>query len=74
LRYGLLAPTGTPRPIIDRLNKDLREMLSSDAMRTRFATLGVEPLSSTPEEYAGDIEREHTKWSTLVKSLGLKAE
>jgi tripartite-type tricarboxylate transporter receptor subunit TctC len=74
LRYGLVAPTGTPRPIIDRLHKELREMLASDVMRTRFATVGAEPLSSTPEEYANDIEQEHTKWSTLVKSLGLKAE
>jgi tripartite-type tricarboxylate transporter receptor subunit TctC len=74
LRYGLVAPTGTPRSIIDRLNKELREMLASDVMRTRFATVGAEPLSSTPEEYAKDIEQEHTKWSTLVKSLGLKAE
>jgi tripartite-type tricarboxylate transporter receptor subunit TctC len=74
LRYGLVAPTGTARPIIDRLNKELREMLANDVMRTRFATVGAEPLSSTPEEYANDIEQEHTKWSTLVKSLGLKAE
>jgi tripartite-type tricarboxylate transporter receptor subunit TctC len=74
LRYGLVAPAGTPRPIIDRLNNELREMLASDVMRTRFATVGAEPLSSTPEEYANDIEQEHTKWSTLVKSLGLKAE
>jgi tripartite-type tricarboxylate transporter receptor subunit TctC len=74
LRYGLVAPTGTPRPIIDRLNKELREMLASDVMRARFATVGAEPLSSTPEEYANDIEQDHTKWSTLVKSLGLKAE
>jgi tripartite-type tricarboxylate transporter receptor subunit TctC len=74
LRYGLVTPTGTPRSVIDRLNKELRQMLGSDVMRTRFATVGAEPLSSTPEEYAKDIEQEHTKWSTLVKSLGLKAE
>jgi hypothetical protein len=36
-----------------------------------FATIGAEPLASTPEEYAADIDREETKWSTLIKSLGL---
>jgi hypothetical protein len=41
---------------------------------SRFATIGAEPLASTPEEYAADIDREETKWSTLIKSLGLKAE
>jgi len=74
LRYGLVVPTGTPRPIIDRLNKELRVVLATDDMRARFATVGAEPLSSTPEEYAADISSEETKWSTLVKSLGLKAE
>ena len=74
LRYGLVVPAHTPRPIIDRLNKELRTALATDDVRTRFATIGVEPLASTPEEYAADIDREETKWSTLIKSLGLKAE
>jgi tripartite-type tricarboxylate transporter receptor subunit TctC len=74
LRYGLVVPAGTPRPIIERLNKELRAVLASEDIRARFATVGAEPLSSTPEEYAADIEREEAKWSALVKSLGLKAE
>jgi tripartite-type tricarboxylate transporter receptor subunit TctC len=49
-------------------------VLASDDNRARFATVDAEPLSSTPEEYAADIEREEAKWSALVKSLGLKAE
>jgi tripartite-type tricarboxylate transporter receptor subunit TctC len=74
LRYGLVVPAHTPRPIIDRLNQELRAALASIEVRTRFATVGAEPLASTPEEYAADIDREETKWSTLIKSLGLKAE
>ena len=74
LRYGLVVPANTPRPIIDRLNKELRAALATDDVRTRFATIGAEPLTSTPEEYAADIDSEETKWSTLIKSLGLKAE
>jgi tripartite-type tricarboxylate transporter receptor subunit TctC len=74
LRFGLVAPRGTPHPIIEHVNKDLRAALATDNMRARFATVGVEPLPSTPEEYAADIASDETKWSTLVKSLGLKAE
>jgi tripartite-type tricarboxylate transporter receptor subunit TctC len=72
LRYGLVAPAGTPRTIIDRLNKDLRAALASEEVVRRLATDGAEPLSSTPEEYAADIDREETKWSKLVKSIGLR--
>jgi tripartite-type tricarboxylate transporter receptor subunit TctC len=74
LRYGLVVPANPPRPIIDRLNQELRAALATDDVRTRFATIGAEPLPSTPEEYAEDIDREETKWSTLIRSLGLKAE
>jgi tripartite-type tricarboxylate transporter receptor subunit TctC len=74
LRYGLVAPAGTPRPIIERINKELRAALASDDIRARFAIIGVEPLASTSEEYAAEIDREETKWSTLVKALGLKGE
>ena len=74
LRYGLVVPAHTPRPIIDLLNKELRTALATDDIRSRFATIGAEPLASTPEEYAADIDREESKWSTLIKSLGLKAE
>jgi tripartite-type tricarboxylate transporter receptor subunit TctC len=74
LRYGLVVPANTPSPIIDRLNKELRSALASSEVRARFATVGAEPSASTPAEYAADIDREETQWSSLVKSLGLRAE
>jgi len=74
LHYGLLAPAGTPRPIIDRLNRELRAVLDSEEVRKRLTTEGAEPLPSTPEEYAADIDREETKWSAVVKSAGIKGE
>jgi len=74
LRYGFVVPADTPRAIIGRINKELRTALATDEIIKRFATEGVEPLPSTPEEYAADIDREEAKWSTLVKELGLKAE
>jgi tripartite-type tricarboxylate transporter receptor subunit TctC len=73
-RYGIVAPAGTPRPIIDRLNKELRAALASDEVRKRLETDGAEPLPSTPEEYAADIDREETMWSKLIKAAGIKAE
>jgi tripartite-type tricarboxylate transporter receptor subunit TctC len=74
LRYGVVAPAGTPRPIVERLNKELRAALTSADVRERIAADGGDPLSSTPEEYAADIDREETKWSALVRKLGLKVE
>ncbi len=74
LRYGLVAPAGTPRPIIDRLDAALRATLASDEVRNRLAVEGAEPLPSTPEEYAADIDREETQWSKVIKASGAKAE
>ena len=74
IRYGLAAPPGTPRPIIDRLNKELRAAVASDEMRERLLREGAEPLSSTPEEYAADIDVDEKKWSAIVKGLNLKFE
>jgi tripartite-type tricarboxylate transporter receptor subunit TctC len=74
LRYGLVAPAGTPRPIIERLNKELRLALRADDVRQRLATDGAEVLPSSPEEYAADIDREEATWSKLVNALGLKGE
>ena len=74
IRYGLAAPAGTPRPIIDRLSRELRAAVASDEMRERSAREGAEPIASTPEEYAAEIDAEETKWSAIVKSLNLKIE
>jgi tripartite-type tricarboxylate transporter receptor subunit TctC len=74
LSYGLLAPVGTPRAIVERLNKELRAALELDEVRKRLIQEGAEPMSTTPEEYAAIIDREETKWSAVIKSIGLKPE
>jgi tripartite-type tricarboxylate transporter receptor subunit TctC len=74
LRYGLVAPAGTPLPIIARLNTALRATLASEGVRNRLAIEGAEPLPSTPEEYAVDIDHEETQWSKVIKASGAKAE
>lgn len=73
LHYGIAAPAGTPQKAIDKLNAALREALGTTETRTLMAKAGVEPMPSTPEEYAADIDREETKWSRLVKQSGAKA-
>ncbi len=74
LRYGLVAPAGTPRPIVEKLNAELNKALASDDVRKRLALEGAEPLPGTPEDYAADIDREETQWAKVVKASGAKAE
>jgi tripartite-type tricarboxylate transporter receptor subunit TctC len=74
LHYGLLAPAGTPRPIVERLNAALRALVETPEVKQRILAEGGDPLTSTPEEYAKDIDREETKWGTLVRKLNLKVE
>ena len=74
LTYGIVAPAGTPRPIVDKLNKVLRHALATDEVKQRLAQEGAEPMPTTPEEYAAVIDREDTKWSAIIKSAGIKAK
>ena len=74
LRWGLAAPAGTPRTVIDKLNRALNAALASDEVRERLLVEGAEPQPTTPQEYAAIIDRELTMWSDLVKAVGIKAE
>ena len=74
LHYGLMAPAGTPAAIISRLNRELRAAINDPQVRERILADGGDPLSSTPQEYARDIDSEETKWGTLVRKLNLKVE
>jgi tripartite-type tricarboxylate transporter receptor subunit TctC len=74
LHYGIVAPAGTPRPIVDKLNAALQAALAEPEVRERIIADGAEPLAGTPEDYAADIDREETKWSKVVKLSGAKVE
>ena len=74
MHYRLLAPASTPRPIVERLNGALRALVGSEEVKQRILAEGGDPLTSTPEEYAKDIDSEETKWGTLVRKLNLKME
>jgi tripartite-type tricarboxylate transporter receptor subunit TctC len=73
LTYGLLAPAGTPRAIVERLNKELRAALASDEVRARIIAQGGEPESTTPEQHAVVIDREESKWSAVIRAAGIQA-
>jgi tripartite-type tricarboxylate transporter receptor subunit TctC len=74
LHYGIVAPAGTPRPVVDKLNAAMRTALSSPEVLARLDTDGAEAFPSTPEQYVADIDREETKWSAIVRRSGAKAE
>ena len=74
LHYGLLAPAGTPKPIIELLNKELRALVETEQVKQRIQTEGGDSMTSTPEEYAKDIDQEEAKWAALIKKLNLQVE
>ena len=74
LYYGLLAPAGTPREIVQKLNAELRRALASDDVKQRIAQDAAVPISSTPEEHAALLDRDESKWAALIKKLGLKVD
>jgi tripartite-type tricarboxylate transporter receptor subunit TctC len=74
LHYGLLAPAGTPKEIVDQLNFELRRLVATDDMKKRIYAEGGDPLTSTPAQYAADIDKEEKKWGALVRKLGLRVE
>ncbi|MNC86205.1 Tripartite tricarboxylate transporter family receptor [compost metagenome] len=72
--YGILAPAGTPRPIVDRLNSEIHKALNADDMKKRLADSGVESLLSTPDEFAAFIRSETQRFARVVKDAGLQPQ
>lgn len=72
--YAMYAPAGTPQPIIDRLNREIRAAVDSPALRERFAALGLQPVTSSPQELADFGRSELARWGQLIRSAGIQAE
>jgi tripartite-type tricarboxylate transporter receptor subunit TctC len=72
--FGVLAPLGTPQPIIDKLNAEIGKALKSPKALEAMKLQGVTPKPGTPAEAAALIESEMQKWSAVIKATGLKAE
>ena len=72
--YGLLVPAGTSKAIVDRLNMETRKAIASAAVKEAFVGQGLEPVSSTPQEFGTYLRSEVAKWGTVVKASGATPE
>jgi tripartite-type tricarboxylate transporter receptor subunit TctC len=72
--YGLLAPTGTPRPIVERVHAELVKVMAAPEVRERLRAQGGEPDSRAPEQFAEFLRAEHTRWGKVIRDAGIKAE
>jgi tripartite-type tricarboxylate transporter receptor subunit TctC len=72
--YGVMAPAGTPRPIITRLNGELGKIMHTPDVKERLAGMATDPLTSTPEEFAAYLKQEIAKWGDVVRKAHLKAD
>ena len=71
LWQGLLAPAGTPRPIIDRLHEGVATGMNKPDLRERFAQLNVEPVGGTPAQFATYLQSEFDKWGKVIRTAGI---
>jgi tripartite-type tricarboxylate transporter receptor subunit TctC len=74
LWYGLLAPAATPRPVIDRLNRDVVRALEVSEIKEKLLAQGAEPMPGTPEAFASFMQAEMAKWAPVVKQAGVKLD
>jgi len=71
--FGLMAPTGTSREIIDKVQKDSAKILLSDDFRAKLAQQGMVPVANTPAEFAAAIRDESARWEKVIRERGIKA-
>lgn len=72
--FGLFAPAGTPKPIIDRLSTETRAALAAPEVSKLLVDLGAEPLGSTPEQFSAYVKGEFDRWGKLTKDAGITIE
>ena len=72
--FGVLAPAGTPREIVNKINADIVKALSAPEIRERLSGQGAEPVGNTPEQFAAYIKAESAKWAKVVKESGAKVD
>ena len=72
--WGLVAPAGTPQPVLDKLSHAFIAALESRETKTRFATLMAEPVASTPAEFGAFMKKELAKYESVVKATGAKVD
>jgi tripartite-type tricarboxylate transporter receptor subunit TctC len=71
---GVLAPAGTPKPIVDRLNTEITKIVTSPEVKERFAKQGVEVAPTTPDKFNAFLRQEVDRWGKVVRDAGIKAD
>lgn len=71
---GAYAPAGTPRPIIDRLQRELKAVINSPEVREKMVAQGQTPVGNSPEEFSANVRADLPKWDALIKASGAKIE
>ncbi len=71
---GIIAPTGTPKEIVDRVSAEAAKALRDPAMKAQLEKLGYEPVGNTPEEYTVFLREEVARWGKVIKDAGIKLE
>ena len=69
---GLIAPGGTPKAMIDKINKDVVAIITQPAVREKLAAQLMEPVGSTPEEFRARIDGEIARWAPVIKAANIK--
>lgn len=72
--YGILAPAGTPGDLVARLNRELKDILATPEVRTAFETQGMDPATSTPEEFRRLVVQDDERWAKLIKAQNIRAD
>jgi len=72
--YGLLAPAGTPKDIVDRLSREIAKAIANPKVSQLYVNLGTQPLANTPDQFAAFIKAEMAKWSKVIQTANIKAE
>jgi tripartite-type tricarboxylate transporter receptor subunit TctC len=72
--FGVVAPAGLPRDIVDKLQAEIASILAKPEIRDKLIALGADPIGSTPEQFAAHLRAETEKWGRLVKDLDIKAD
>jgi tripartite-type tricarboxylate transporter receptor subunit TctC len=71
---GVLAPAGTPKPVVDKLNSEMAKIMKMPDVQAKLETLGAQPIEMTPDEFGGWLKAQVANWAKVVKDAGIKLE
>ena len=71
---GIFAPAGTPRPVIDKLQRELAAVLRTAFVRERYAVLGIEPVGNSSQEFGDQVRADLARWEKVVRAANVRLE